>query len=94
MLNKEPAVLAKVVEEIIRAAIPVALIFGLVNWNQEQTGTLLIFIGVVAGGLSLLFTRSQVVPTIVADKQLEIAKASDVTRPTSEIIQQAKEETA
>jgi hypothetical protein len=37
------------------------------------------------------FTRSQVVSIAVADKQIEIAKASDISRPTEQIIKEAKE---
>lgn len=60
MLNKEPAVIVKVLEEIVRAAIPLALIFGWVNWTEAQTGAVMLFIGVFVGGIAVLFTRAQV----------------------------------
>ena len=62
MFTKEPALVFKVLEEIVRAAIPMALIFGWIHWTEMQTGAVLLFIGVLVGGVSMLLTRSQVRP--------------------------------
>lgn len=91
MFGKEPAVVFKVIEEIIRAAIPMALIFSWVQWTEAQTGAVLLFVGVLIGGVSLLLTRSQVVPVDKADEQIKTAlkmapdtKISEVKNVTEE----------
>jgi hypothetical protein len=94
MFSKEPAVILGALAEVVRAVIPTLIIFGVINWTDSQIAQVMLLVGVLIGFFNVALTRTQVVPTVVADKQLEIAKASDVTRPTSEIIQQAKEETA
>lgn len=83
MFSKEPAVVFKVLEEIVRALIPMALIFGWVQWTEAQTGTVMLFVGVLVGGLSVLLTRSQVVPTQTANAQIQtgIDSPSNATVP-------------
>jgi hypothetical protein len=86
LLNREPArILA-----VVGAALAVAVGFGL-RVSGEQINLIMVFIAAAITLLTGEATRSQVVPKAVADKQIEIAKASDVTRPTHEIIKQAKE---
>lgn len=72
MLGKEPTVILKVIEEIIRAAIPLALIFGWVHWTEAQTGTVVLFVGVLA----VLATRSQVTPDPKVDALIKEAVKS------------------
>jgi hypothetical protein len=91
MFTKEPAVVFKIIEEIIRAAIPMALIFGWVQWTEAQTGTVMLFIGVVVGGLSVLLTRSQTVPTETVDKQIKVAVNSPVGTSVEEVVEAAKD---
>lgn len=90
MFGREPAVVTKVLEEVVRAAIPMALIFGWIHWSEAQTGAVLLFIGVLVGGISLLTTRSQVVPTEKANAQIAIAIRAPTTTTVSEVI--AREE--
>lgn len=73
MFNKEPAVFFKIIEEVFRAAIPVALIFGFIHWTEAQTGAVMLFVGVLVGGLTVLFTRSQVMPVDTANTQIRLA---------------------
>jgi len=77
-MKQEPAVIAKVLEEIVRAAIPMALIFGWVHWTEAQTGTVMLFIGVLTGAVSMLFTRSQTTAPDTMDKLIREAVKSDV----------------
>jgi hypothetical protein len=91
MFNKEPTVFFNVLGEVARAVIPVLLIFNVVSWSQEQTGTLTVFINVLITAAVTMFSRSQTVSTTVADKQIEIAKASSVSTPNEQIIKEAKE---
>jgi hypothetical protein len=91
MLTKEPTVLIGGLAEIARSVIPLLLIFGVINWTDPQIGQVILFIGVMVSVAEKWFTRSQVVSIAVADKQIEIAKASDISRPTEQIIKEAKE---
>jgi hypothetical protein len=75
---------------LIGAGLALALGFGL-QISGQQVNHIMVF---SAAAIALFVgetTRTQVVPTVVADKQIEVAKASSIDRPTSEIIQQAKE---
>lgn len=89
MLNKEPAVIFGALGEMARAVIPMLLIFNFIHWTQEQVGAVYLVISVGLATLTTLLTRSQTVSTATADKQIEIAKASPVDRPTEEIIKEA-----
>lgn len=91
MFGKEPAVLSNGISEILRALLPVAILFGWIHWTDQQIAAVMLFGGVVLGFCTTLLTRSQTVSTSTADKQIEIAKASSVDTPTSLIIQQAKD---
>lgn len=91
MFGKEPTLVLKVLEEIIRAAIPVALIFGWVHWTDEQTGTVMLFIGVVAGGVSALWSRSQTVSVGTANKQIEMAVQQPVGTSVQRVVEMTKE---
>lgn len=86
MFSKEPAVALKVVEEIIRALIPMALIFGWVQWTEAQTGAVMLFVGVVVGGLTVLLTRSQVVSNKTANAQIKTAIAGPSDATVKEVI--------
>jgi hypothetical protein len=94
MFGREPTVLIGGLAEIARAIVPLLVIFGYINWTDNQVAQVMLMIGVVVGVAEKVFARSQVVSTVVADKQIEIAKASDVNRPTDQIIKQAAKETS
>lgn len=70
MLGKEPAVILGALAEVIKAIIPMLIIFGFINWSGEQVAQVMLVVGVAIGFLNVLLTRSQVVPTEVADKQI------------------------
>jgi hypothetical protein len=75
---------------LIGAGVALAVGFGL-QLSGQQINLIMVF---SAAAIALFVgetTRTQVVPVTVADKQMEIAKASAVDRPTDEIIQEAKE---
>ncbi len=92
-LNSEPTVYIGGVAEIIRAIIPMLLVFGVIHWTDVQTGAVVLVVGVCVGVAEKWFTRSQTVSTTVADKQIEVAKASDIMRSNESIIAQAAKET-
>jgi hypothetical protein len=87
MFKKEPALVFKVLEEIIRAAIPMALIFSWIHWTEMQTGAVLLFIGVVTGGISMLLTRSQV----TSEPEVNALIRTAVAQPTGTKVETVKE---
>jgi hypothetical protein len=91
MFGKEPAVILGALSEVIRAVIPTLIIFGFISWTGEQVAQVMLLVGVVIAFLNIALTRSQVVPIVVADKQIEVAKASSVSRSNQSIIDEAKE---
>lgn len=94
MLGKEPAVVLGSISEVVKAIIPALIIFGLLKWTPEQVASVMFVVGVLVSSLTVILTRSNTVATAVADKQIEIAKASDSSTPNSLIIAQAKESTS
>lgn len=76
-----------------------ALIIGLINalialgvgFGLPVTPAQVGLINAAVAAILAVVMRSQAVPVAVADKQIEIAKAADITTPTQRIIQQAKE---
>jgi hypothetical protein len=86
LFNREPARILAVVGAILALAVG----FGLSISGQQVNLTMVL----AAAAISLFVgetTRTQVVPVVVADKQIEVAKASSIDRPNDEIIQEAKE---
>jgi len=92
LFTKEPTVILKVIEELIRAAIPLALIFGWVHWSDEQTGAVMLFVGVFVGGLTTLFVRSQTVPAEKANEQIAAALLMPPTATVSDVVKKVEKE--
>lgn len=93
MINREPAAILGGLSEVVRAIIPTLIIFGYIQWSGDQVAQVMLLTSVIVGFFNVLLTRSQVVPVQVADKQMEIAKASSSDRPTAQIVAQAQKET-
>lgn len=91
MLNKEPTAIINSISELVRQIVPMLILFGVIHWTDQQIAAVFMVLGAFLTLVQTLITRTQVVPTVVANKQIEIAKAADVSTPTSEIIAQAKE---
>ena len=91
MFGKEPAVILGALSEVVKAIIPALIIFGLLKWTPEQVASVMFVVGVLVSSLTVILTRSNTVSTVVADKQIEIAKASDPSTATSTIIAKAKD---
>lgn len=73
MLQKEPAVIIGGIAELIRAVIPMLIIFGFLQWTDNQLAQVMLVIGVAVGVGEKLFTRSQVMPTEHANSQIMTA---------------------
>lgn len=92
MLGKEPAVIIGGIAEIIRAVIPMMIIFGFLQWTDNQTAQVMLVIGVAVAVGEKLFTRSQVVPTEKANAQIQTGIDSPVNTTVAQVI--AKTEAA
>ena len=75
---------------VIGAGLALALGFGL-RISGEQVNLIMVFAAAIIALFVGETTRTQVVSVAMADKQIEVAKASRVDRPTSDIIQEAKD---
>lgn len=92
MFGKEPAIFFNGIGEIIRAIIPAMILFGFIQWTDQQIAAIMLVVSVVLGFLITMLTRSNTVSTVVADKQIEVAlKAPSTTSPDTVIKQAAKE---
>ena len=90
-IKQEPTIVINALSEMLRQLLPLLVILGVFNLTPDKLSALSIAIGLVLGFFTTLFTRSQTVPIAVADKQIEVAKASDPSRSNATIIQEAKE---
>ena len=61
-MTKEPVAITAGIVAIINAIIPVLLLFGVINWSEEQLGAVILAVGVVATTLGGWFARSRVSP--------------------------------
>lgn len=89
-MTREPAILFNGLGEIVKAIIPVLVIGGFVAWDDKMVAAIMFLVSVSVTSLTAMFTRQSSVPKVVADKQIEVAKASPVDRPNESIIQEAK----
>lgn len=92
MLNKEPTVIIGGLAEIVRAIIPMLLIFGVVHWTDAQTGAIVFFVGVLVSFAEKLFIRSQTVATEVANSQIATAITMPSNSSVKEVIAQEKKD--
>lgn len=90
MFGKEPAVILGALAEVIRAIIPMLLVFGFINWTDPQIGAVLLVVGVTIGFLNVLFTRSQVVPTERANAQIQTGIDGPSTATVGQVIKQTE----
>ena len=87
-IKTEPTIVINALSETIRQLLPLLVVLDVIHLSSEKLGALSIAIGLVLGFFTTLFTRTQVVSVDTANKQIEVAKASDVTRPTADIVAQ------
>lgn len=60
--GREPTAILGGLAEVVKAIIPLLIIFGFIRWSGEQVAQVMLVVGVVVGFLTVLFTRSQVAP--------------------------------
>ena len=93
MFGKEPTVVLGSLSEVIRAVIPMLLVFGYVHWTDAQTGSVMLVVGVTIGALNVIFTRSQTVSTQVANDQIKTAIKAPSDTTVAEVVAITKENT-
>lgn len=86
MFGREPAVIIGGIAEIIRAVIPMLIIFGYLNWSDNQLAQVMLLIGVAVAVGEKWFTRSQVVPTEKAASQIAVAINGPSTATVESVI--------
>lgn len=90
MFGKNPTVILGALAEMIKAIIPMLIIFGFIHWTGEQVAQVMLVVGVAIGFLNVLLTRSQVVTTEKANSQIETAITMPATATVEQVV--AKEE--
>lgn len=90
MFGKEPAVVFGGLATLVGLIIPMLILFDFIQWTDKQIAGLMAVVSFSANFLATLLTRQGSVSLPVADRQIEIAKASSVNTPTAQIIQEAK----
>ena len=73
LFTKEPTVVLNAISEIIKAVIPMLLIFGILHWTDPQVGAVILVMNVVIGSLTTILTRAQVVSNDQANKLIATA---------------------
>lgn len=86
MFGREPAVIIGGIAEIIRAVIPMLIIFGYLQWTDNQLAQVMLVIGVAVAVGEKWFTRSQVVPTERANEQIQRAIESPSSTTVEQVI--------
>lgn len=94
MFGKEPAVILGALSEVIKAIIPMLIIFGFIQWSGEQVAQVMLVVGVGIGFLNVLLTRSQVVPTEKANAQIETAIRMPATSNVEDVIKKEARDSA
>lgn len=92
MLGREPAVIIGGIAELIRAVIPMMIIFGFLQWTDNQTAQVMLVIGVAVAVGEKWFTRSQVVPTEKANAQIQTGIDSPSNTTVAQVIAQTEAE--
>lgn len=88
MFGKEPAVFFNGIGEIIRAIVPCLILFGVIQWTDEQIAGVFLAVGVVLGFLTTMLTRSQTTPTETVNTLVETA----VKMPADSTVEDVKAE--
>ena len=73
--GKEPTVILNGLAEILRQVIPMLILFGILQWSDQQIAAVFMVVSAVVAFLSTAWARSQVVPTEVANSQINTAIA-------------------
>lgn len=73
MFGKEPAVIFGGLGEVVRAIVPLLIIFGFIHWTPEQTAAAYLAVSVILGYIVTLLTRSNTTPTETVNELIKTA---------------------
>lgn len=86
MFGKEPAVILGALAEIVKAIIPTLILFGVIQWTGDQVAQVMFLVSVLVGSLTIVLTRSQVVPTERANAQIQTGIDGPSTATVGQVI--------
>lgn len=75
MFGKEPAVILGALSEVVKAIIPMLIIFGFIHWTGEQVAQVMLVVGVSIAFFNVLLTRSQTTSLPQTDALIRTAVA-------------------
>jgi len=81
MFGKEPAVVLNAIAEVVRAVIPMLIVFRVIEWTDQQIAAVFLVVGVSVTGIVTVVTRSQTVSHETANKQIEVATRQPAGTP-------------
>lgn len=84
--GKDPAVFFGGIGELIRAIVPMLVLFGLIVWSPEQIAAVFLVVSVCLTFLTTMFTRNAVTPTVTSDALIKTA----VNMPADSTVAQVK----
>lgn len=86
MLGKEPTVVLGALGEVVRAVIPMLILFNIIFWDDKQVAGVMLVVGVAIKFFEVVLTRSQVVSTETANSQIATAIRMPNTATVNEVI--------
>lgn len=89
-MNKEPAVIANGIAELIRLIIPALILFGIVHWSGEQVAGLMAVVGFAATFIATLFTRTNTVSVPTANEQIQEGINSPQGTTVAQVVQRVE----
>lgn len=87
MFGKDPAIFFNGIGEIIRAIVPVLILFGLIHWTDEQIAGVFFLVSVLVSFLTTMLTRNAVTPTETVNTLIQTA----VKMPADSTVAEVKE---
>lgn len=91
-MNREPTAILGALSEVVRAVIPMLIIFGFIHWTGEQVAQVMIVVGVIVGFLNVLLARAQVVPAETANAQIKTALKMPETATVDQVVKKTEAE--
>lgn len=93
MFNKNPAAILSAIAEMVKAVIPMLILFGIIHWTPDQVAAVMFVAGIAVTSITTILTRSQVTPNDQVNALIEQAIKMPVGTPVETVksIQAAKD---
>ncbi len=75
LLGREPNIVLGALAEVIKAVIPMLVIFRVFHWTAEQVAQVMLVVGVSVAALNTMLTRAQTVSVAKSDELIKTAVA-------------------